>query len=171
MAKNVNFDKIDKTAKAYSFYSRVLEKPFDTVEELMAAEAAHFDKINAKAAAAEAKKNDAKQVEEAFKNLNLARKEYKELLSQLTTEYSDSLVNLKKAFELGKKDLKCKLADAERVYDEALKVFIEKYPEGYHLTLKDGDFETTISSQTTGDEKVVANFNELSEIFRTIFGI
>lgn len=171
MAKNVNFDKTDKNAKAYSFYSRVLEKPFDTVEELMAAEAAHFDKINAKAAAAEAKKNDAKQVEEAFKNLNLARKEYKELLSQLTTEYSDSLVNLKKAFEHGKKDLKCKLADAERAYDEALKVFIEKYPEGYHLTLKDGDFETTISSQTTGDEKVVANFNELSEIFRTIFGI
>ena len=171
MAKNVNFNKADKNTNSYSFYSRVLEKPFDTLEELMAAEAAHFDKLNAKAAAAEAKKNDAKQVEEAFKNLNAARKEYKEKLGQLTTEYSDSLVNLKKAFEHGKKDLRCMLADAERTYDDALKVFIEKYPEGYHLTLRDGDFETTISSQTTGDEKAVADFSELTDVLKMLFGI
>jgi hypothetical protein len=88
-------------------------------------------------------------VEDAFKALNAARKTYKEELTTLTQNYSDELAVLKKAFELGKADIHDKLAKAEVEYSDALKAFTEKYPEGYHLTLKDGDFETTISSTST----------------------
>jgi chromosome segregation ATPase len=150
----------------------VLEKPFDTIEELAAAEAAHYEKLKAKEDAAAQKKADAQTVEKAFKDLNAARKSYKDDLTQLTTEYSESLENLKKAFELGKKDIANKLATAETTFDEALKAFQAKYPEGYHLTLKDGDFETTISSQSTSaKEKPATDVSKLADsIFNMLFG-
>ena len=134
-----------KTTVEYGYYSKLLKEPFDTIEELQEAEEAYYAKQKAKEDAAAMKKADAQKVDNAFKALNAARKTYKEDLTQLTTEYADSLDNLKKAFELGKKDIHNKLAKAEEVYQAALKEFTEKYPEGFHLTLKDGDFETTIS--------------------------
>lgn len=152
----------------YSFYSRVLEKPFDTVEELQAAEQEYYDKLKAKEDKAAQKKADATRVEDAFKALNTARKIYKEALAQLTTEYSEALTNLKDAFELGREDIKKALATAEDTYAAALKEFTDKYPEGYHLTLKDGDFETTISSQSSNDtEKTSA---DIANIFKLLFG-
>ena len=132
----------------YGYYSKLLNKPFDTVEELKKAEAAYYAEIKAKEDKAATKKADAKKVEDAFKALNAARKEYKENLNQLTKEYSEELTTLKKAFELGKKDITSKLTTAEDTYAKALKEFTDKYPEGYHLTIKDGDFETTISSNS-----------------------
>lgn len=164
--------KTDIEKNSYSYYSRVLEKPFDTVEELAAAEAAHYEKLKAKEDAAAQKKADAQTVEKAFKDLNTARRTYKDNLTQLTTEYSESLENLKKAFELGKKDISNKLAQAEEDYSKALKTFTEKYPEGYHLTLKDGDFETTISSQVTSTkEKPATDVSKLADsIFNMLFG-
>ena len=165
--KKTNIEK-----NSYSYYSRVLEKPFDTIEELAAAEAKHFEALKAKEDAAAQKKADALKVEDAFKALNTARKAYKDDLTQLTTEYSESLENLKKAFELGKKDISNKLAAAETAFDEALKAFQAKYPEGYHLTLKDGDFETTISSQTTATkEKPATDVSKIADsIFNMLFG-
>jgi predicted nucleic acid-binding Zn-ribbon protein len=170
---NVTIEKnVDAPKQTYSYYSRVLEKPFDTIEELAAAEAAHYEKLKAKEDAAAQKKADAAKVEDAFKALNTARKTYKDDITQLTAEYAESLENLKKAFDLGKKDIANKLAEAEAVFDEALKAFQAKYPEGYHLTLKDGDFETTISSQSTNDTvKTSADFPKLADsIFNMLFG-
>lgn len=160
------------TTNDYGFYSRVLNQPFDTIEELKQAEAAHYEKLKAKEDAAAKKKADAQKVEDAFKALNAARKSYKDDLTQLTTEYSESLENLKKAFELGKKDITGKLTAAETAFDEALKAFQAQYPEGYHLTLKDGDFETTISSQSTNDTvKTSTDFPKLADsIFNMLFG-
>jgi chromosome segregation ATPase len=160
----------NKNNVGYGFYSRVLEKPFDSVEELTKAEAAHFEKLKAKEDKVAQKKADATKVEEAFKALNTARRTYKEKLSQLTKEYSDELTHLKDAFELGKKDIHNKLAEAETTYSEALKAFTIKYPEGYHLTLKDGDFETTISRLATDDTaKTGIDFAKLSDIFDLMF--
>lgn len=149
-AKELNKNKVNKEIKEampnYSYYSRVLKEPFDSLEELALAEEAYYAKQKAKTEKALAKKADAQKVEDAFKGLNAARKAYKEDFAQLTKEYAESLENLKKAFELGKKDIHDTLAAAEEAYSTALKTFTDKYPEGYHLTLKDGDFETTISS-------------------------
>lgn len=140
--KNVNVE--------YGYYSKLLKEPFDSLNELTMAEEAYYAKQKAKEDAAAQKKADALKVEDAFKALNAARKTYKENLTQLTKEYAESLDNLKKAFELGKKDITLKLAEAEDVYQAALKEFTEKYDQ-YHLTLKDGDFETTIEKQTSED--------------------
>jgi uncharacterized protein with gpF-like domain len=133
----------------YGYFSKLLKEPFDSIEELREAEEAYCAKQKAKEDAAAMKKADALKVEDAFKALNAARKTYKENLTQLTKEYAESLDNLKKAFELGKKDIHNQLAEAEEAYQAALKEFADKHPEGYHLTLRDGDFETTISKQTS----------------------
>lgn len=163
---NNNKNPGEKTTINYGFYSKLLQKPFDSLSELAAAEAAYLDKQKAKEDAAAQKKADAKKVENAFKALNAARKIYKEELAQLTMEYAESLENLKKAFELGKKDIADKLAGAEGVYQAALKEFDAAHPEGYHVTLHDGDFETTLSKQTS--DEVPAK--KPVDIFDLLFG-
>jgi seryl-tRNA synthetase len=148
----------------YGYFSKLLKEPFDTIEELREAEEAYYAKQKAKEDAAVQKKADAQKVDEAFKALNAARKAYKEDLTQLTKEYADSLDNLKKAFELGKKDLTNKLAEADEAYQVALKEFTDKY-DSYHLSLKDGDHETTIEKQTTGNTDNYGIFDILESIF------
>lgn len=157
----------------YFYYSRVLNKPFDSVEELREAEAAHYAEIRAKEDKAAAKKADAQKVEDAFKAMNAARKEYKEELTQLTAEYSEQLTKLKNAFELGKKDIHAKMAAAEENYSKALKEFTDKHPEGYHVTLRDGDFETTISgcSKARDIKKVDPSQVNLLNLFDLFFGL
>ena len=166
---NQNIENVAKETKlGYSFYSRLLGKPFDTVEELAAAEAAYYDKLRAKDEKAAAKKADAQKVEDAFKALNAARRDYKDKLNQLTEEFSEALSDLKKAYELGKADLHNQLAAAEQAYKDAIKTFGDKYPEGYHMTLKDGDFETTISCQTSKDN---INYKNMSDLFSMMFNL
>ncbi len=164
-----NSDQNNDVKQTYSYYSRVLAKPFDSLNELAAAEQAYYDEQLAKEDKAAQKKADAKRVEDAFKALNAARKAYKEDLTQLTKEYAESLENLKKAFELGKKDIANKLATAETAFDEAVKDFTAKY-DTFHLSLKDGDFETTISSQTVSDTaQTDLDIKKLSNIFDLLF--
>jgi chromosome segregation ATPase len=141
--------KENKNMQNYMYYSTVLKTPFESLDELKAAEEKHFAEIKAKEDKVAQKKVDAGKVEDAFKALNAERKSYKEEFAALTKEYAEALDNLKKAYELGTKDIKDKLAAAEEGYSKALKEFSAKYPEGFHITLKDGDFETTISSQST----------------------
>ena len=166
MTKKVNV----KENENYGYYSRLLNKPFDTVAELKDAEAAYYAEQQAKADKAAAKKADAQRVEDAFKALNQARKIYKENLTQLTTEYTEALTELKQAFDLGKKDIQEKLAAAEDNYAKELKAFTEKH-EQFHMCLKDGDFETTISSSKTSDvKKTDTKDTNLLNLFDMLFG-
>ncbi len=156
------------------FYSKVLKEPFNSIEELMEAEEAHYAKLKAKEDKAAEKKADATKVEEAFKKLNAARKAYKDNLNEATQIYSKGLLELKEGYEKTCKTIKDTFAAAEADYKNALKAFTDKYPEGYHLTLKDGDFETTISSQTSGTNKATINrpafdSKRISDIFDFIF--
>lgn len=170
--KNVN---TEKETINYGFYSKVLQKPFDSLSELKAAEDVYFAEQKAKEDKAAQKRAEAQKVETAFKALNAARKEYKENMAQLTKEYAEELENLKQAFELGKKDLHDNLAAAEDNFSKAHKEFTAAHPEGYHLTLKDGDFETTISGSATQTvkepEKTTAKSDLYSDIFKIIFGL
>lgn len=159
----------EKETLDYGFYSNILKKPFERLDDLKKAEYVYNEEQKAKEEKAAAKKADAQKVEEAFKALNAARKAYKENLSQLTTEYSEALTDLKKAYDLGKKDITDKLAEAEDAYSKALKDFTDAHPEGYHITLKDGDFETTISGK--GNLESDKSADVYSDIFRLIFGI
>lgn len=170
--KNVDMqNNLEKETINYGFYSKMLNKPFDSLSELMAAEEAYTNELKAKEDKAAQKKADAQKVEDTFKALNAARKTYKEELTQLTKEYAEALENLKKAFELGKKDIHDTLAAAEDAYAKALKEFTAAHPEGYHITLKDGDFETTISGGTkTGTPNDTTTANNVFDIFDLMFG-
>jgi hypothetical protein len=167
-----------ETARSYSFYSKLLSRPFDTLAELDEAEVAYLAQQKAKEDAATQKKADAQKVEDAFKALNAARKTFKEELTQLTAEYSDALADLKKAFDLGKKDIHNTLANAEETYAATLKEFTSKY-DNYHFTIKDGDFETTISgstnannnTKTTPAESASTKVNKTTDPLENIFNI
>lgn len=156
-----------KQEPTYAFYSKVLKEAFDTVEELMEAEEAYYAKVKAREDKVAEKKADAVKVEEAFKALNAARKTYKEDLTALTKEYAESLEELRKTFEFGKKDINSKLVAAEDAYAKALKEFTDKYDQ-YHLTLKDGDFETTLSKDTTAAK---TSGKETSDTFKDLFDL
>ena len=166
------FNPDEKETINYGFYSKVLQKPFDSLSELKAAEDVYYAEQKAKADKTAQKKADAQKVEDTFKALNAARKAYKEDLTQLTKDYAESLENLKKAYELGKKDIRDTLAAAEDAHEKALKEFTSKYPEGYHLTLKDGDFEKTISSKVTTNSNTKATdiSKNVIDIFDLLFG-
>jgi uncharacterized protein YdiU (UPF0061 family) len=157
----------------YIYYSKVLKQPFESVDELREAEAAYYAEIQAREDKAATKKADAKKVEESFKALNQARKDYKENLIQLATMYQEDLRKLKEAFEADQARVRAALADAETAYATNLKAFTDKYPEGYHLTLKDGDFETTISSQSTKTTNAKASdgVEKLFNMMNYLFGI
>ena len=159
----------------YGFYSKILQKPYDSLSELMAAEEVYTAEQRAKEDKAAQKKLDAQKVEDAFKALNAARKIYKEDLAQLTKEYGEALETIKKSFEFGKKDIHNKLAVAEDAYAAALKEFTDKY-DNYHMTLTDGDFETTISGSTgkgtlKETEATKATNNSILDIFDVLFGL
>ena len=154
----------------YGFYSRVLQKPFDSLSELKAAEEAYANELKAKEDKAAQKKADAQKVEDAFKALNAARKAYKEDLTQLTKEYAEELENLKKAYELGKKDITTKLAEAEDTWSKAVKEFTATHGN-FHMTLKDGDIETTISgSSNVSSEAKKPTTTGLFDLFDWVFG-
>lgn len=154
-----------KAQPEYGYYSRLLEKPFDSIEELYAAEAAYKNAQRAKEAKAAQKKADATAVEDSFKALNAARKQYKESIDEATTTYRKQLEAMKSAFETRVNDIQTELATAEAAYKDALKAFADKYPEGYHITLKDGDFETTIHR----DSKTTRNVTRTPDIFDFLF--
>jgi hypothetical protein len=164
---NENLKNVSRNnTRDYSYYSRVLEKPFDSIDELKKAEAVYYAEQKAKEDKAAAKKADARKVEEAFKILNTTRRTYKESVLALTEKYSNDLKKLKETFEADKKEIHDILASAEEAYAVALKAFTDKYPEGFHLTLKDGDFETTISGHSANREPVDA----LTNLFNFMFG-
>jgi chromosome segregation ATPase len=161
----------EKETLDYGFYSNVLKKPFERLDDLKHAEYVYFEEQKLKEDKAAQKKADAKNVEETFKTLNAARKEYKENLTQLTKEYAESLSDLQKAFELGKKDLRTTLAAAEENWDKTLKEFTTKYDQ-YHMTLKGDDFETTISSNADKAEPLSSKTADAyADIFKWIFGL
>ena len=162
----------EKETLGYGFYSHVLKKPFERLDDLKKAEEVYFAEQKAKEDKAAQKRSDAKKVEDAFKALNAARKTYKEEFIQLTKEYSEELENLKKAYELGKKDIHNALAAAEENFEKVHKEFTAAHPEGYHLTLKDGDFETTLSgTKTTNTDAAIKSANDIVDLFSRIFGI
>ena len=163
MIKKDNVNK-ETNKQTYAYYSRVLNKPFDSLLELTQAEDAYYVKLKAKEDKAALKKADATKVEAAFKTLNTARKTYKDDLLKATEVYSKKLKDLKASFEQEKRIIQDTLATAEDNYATALKAFTDKYPEGYHLTLKDGDFETTISSSTSTTAEKPYTFSDLFDM-------
>ena len=140
------------------FYSEKLDKLFDTEKELKAEEAAAEKAALEKEQAKAAKKEEAKAVELAFQNRNAAVRTYNENVAKLKKNYNEDVFALKQKFDAAVKAETTKVDEAEEAYDSVLSAFIERHPEGYHMTLKDGDNVVTLSS-TSGTEAVDELFN------------
>lgn len=130
------------------FYSEKLDKLFDNEKDLIKEETAAEKAAAEKTKKAEAKKAEAKVVEDAFKARNAARTEYNKNVAEAKKIYTESLQALRTTFDEAVTAENKKLDEAEKAYDAALKEFIAKHPEGYHLTLTDSDNVVTISNNT-----------------------
>ena len=130
------------------FYSEVTKKLYDSQEDLTAAEKEAADANAKKVEAAKAKKADAAKVEDAFKANNNAKREYNAKVLAARKQYNEAVAAAKKAFDEAVTDASNAKDAAEKHYDKMLKEFTDKHPEGYHLTLKDGDNVMTISNQS-----------------------
>ena len=143
------------------FYSEVTKKLYETEEDLKNAEIEVAAEKAKKEEAALAKKADATKVEEAFKANNDAKREYNAKIVAARKMYNETVVAAKKAYEDAVNDATKVKDAAEKVYDEVLKEFIDKHPEGYHLTLKDGDNVVTLSSQADSMASVMRDYSKL----------
>ena len=128
------------------YYSEKLDAKFKTVEELKAAEKEAAEKEAAKKKASEEKKAEAKVVEDAYKAHNAAKRTYNENVLALRKQYDADLRALKKTFDEAVEAEAKTLDEAAVAFDTALKEFTDKHPEGYHMTLKDGDNVLTLSN-------------------------
>ena len=124
-------------------------KKFDSVEELEKAEAEVKTALVKKEEAAVARKQEAAVVETAFKARNEARRAYNAKALELRKAYNEAIKKARDEFEAGLEGSTKELKAKEEAYDAALDEFIKKHPEGYHLSLKDGDNVTTISGNET----------------------
>lgn len=143
------------------FYSDVTKKLYDTEDALIAAEKEVAAEEEKKVKEAKAKKADAKKVEEAFKVNNDAKREFNAKVLAARKMYNESLAAAKKAFDSAVADATNAKEAADVEYDKVLKEFIDKHPEGYHLTLKDGDNVVTYSSQAEQVNSIAKDFNGL----------
>ena len=141
-------------------------KKFDTIEDLEKAEeevkTALAKKEEAKAAVAK----ESADVQDAFKARNAARKVYNEKLVELRKVYNQALRDAEKAFTDGLKEVADEKDAAEKVYSEKLSAFQKAHPEGYRITLKDGDNVVTLSSNP-----VDFNIRSVNKEFDTILDL
>jgi small-conductance mechanosensitive channel len=169
--------KITLEAVPYAYYSKVLQQPFDSIEELLKAESAYeikkkLDEEEAAKAKEKAKEDEA-AVKTAFRLLNEAKKKHAESIDATTKHYREELDELQDNFKKEIEIINDRLEHAEQVYAGALKLYEEKHPEGYHLVLKDGENETVISKSSI--DKAVDKFinkpiMDLDDLFSLFFG-
>lgn len=154
------------------FYSELTKQLYETEEEAIAAEKKLEAEKAEAAKKASAKKADANKVEEAFKARNAARREYNTKVMDARKAYNTALVEAKKAFDAAINDATSAKDKAEEVYNSALKEFTDKHPEGYHMTLKDGDNVITLSRASDKQyEKISKEYNDFIDTFVKFFNL
>lgn len=146
----------------FGYYSKILNKPFDSLDELKEAEEAYKKAEEEKQAKALARKEDASKVEEAFKNLNSIKQSYNEERAKIVSDYYSALQSIKKDYNDKLDNIAQKIDEAEESYNKALRDFNEAHPEGFHLTIKDGNNLVSVTRDVnTIDDFTQFNFGEL----------
>ena len=152
------------------YYSEKLDKLFDTENDLQTAEQELAAEEARKAEAAKARKADSKLVEDAFKARNAARREFNEKAVELRKAYNEAVIEAKKNFEEGLAEATKAKDESENAYNEALKEFTNKHPEGYHMTLKDGDNVITLSSSRDKDlDRITKEYSDFLDSLLNIW--
>ena len=153
------------------YYSEKLDKIFDTQEALTEAEEKHEAEQAKKAEAKALVAKESAEVNDAFKARNAARKAYNESLINARKAYSEALQKARDEFEASLDESTKALKEAEEDYDTKLKAFQKAHPEGYHLTLKDGDNVVTYTGHLTDDrynKSLARDFDEINNLFSEI---
>jgi hypothetical protein len=152
------------------YYSELTKQLYETEKEAIAAEKKLEAEKAEAAKKASAKKAEANKVEEAFKARNVARREYNTKVMDARKAYNTALLEAKKAFDTAINDATAAKDKAEEVYNSALKEFTDKHPEGYHMTLKDGDNVITLSRSSDKQlEKVSKEYNDFIDTLVKFF--
>lgn len=116
----------------FGYYSKLLNKAFDSLDELKAAEDEVRKAEEEKQAKALAKKADATKVEEAISAYEQGKAECNEAIKAAYEEYKTKVATAEH-----------KLAQLEQVVDTELNSFLMVHPEGFHYTYKSPDGKTT----------------------------
>ena len=152
------------------YYSDVLDKVFETEKELKAAEKADAEEKAKKEEAKALVKKESSEVEDAFKARNAARHAYNEKLVEARKAYNEALRKAKDEFEDSLKESTETLEKAEADYDTKLKAFQKAHPEGYHITLKDGDNVVTYTSNQVDYpvRSISKEFDDMLDLFSNL---
>jgi hypothetical protein len=138
-----------------SYKSKLLNKEFSNLDDLLAAEKTYKEANAVKLAKSQEKKAQADKV-----------------TALIQAEY-EAFKSASEAIKLAKEEYLNKINEAEKTYNaakaaknKALTDFIAKYPEGFHTTIKsvDGNETTDISYSDKCDFKTL--LNTISDLFR-----
>ena len=149
------------------YYSETLDKIFETEKELKVAEKADAEEKAKKEEAKLIVKKESSEVEDAFKARNAARKAYNEKLVEARKTYNEALKKAKDEFEADLKESTEALEKAEADYDNKLKAFQKAHPEGFRLSLKDGDNVVTYTSNPIDYQvkSISKEFDDMLDMF------
>lgn len=150
----------------WGYYSLLLNKPFERIADMRAAEEAYKAELAAKEAAKDAKKADAQAVQEAYAALGAIRREAAKAIEEARVSSAKSITEIQKNFNEFVEEQRKNVAEAEKLYNEALRAFQDKYKQGYHLTLRNSDSATEIETTSLGTTP-----EDFAKYFRTIFNL
>ena len=147
------------------YYSEILNKNFDKVEDLEKAEKEHQDAEAKKAEAKALVAKESEKVQDAFKARNAARKTYNETLVEARKAYNEDIRAAEKKFKDSLEQVTAAKDKAEADYATKLKEFQNDHPEGYRITLKDGDNVVTLTSAATEIRSINKEFDDMLDLF------
>ena len=133
------------------YKSKLLNKEFEDLAELKKAESEYKLELAKKEEARLARKEDADLVQDAYVAKNKATVNYNDAYAKAVSVRKEAIDKINKEFYDAIRDAKQEYEDAAKKYSDALTAFQAKHPEGYHLTLKDGNNELTISKHSSTD--------------------
>lgn len=155
-----------KEVEDFGYYSKLLKKPFDTKEELKAAEKEYNDAHAVELKKAEERKTEAKEIEEAIKHRDeLLEKSYKTKNDAYRT-YLEAVESARKAYEETCGSVEAETREAAKAVDEKLREFCKKYPGGYHATIKYDDGTTKTYSYNYSEPSTLPAVDLFDRLFR-----
>lgn len=122
----------DEQKEAICYKSKLLNKYFDTYQEMLDAENAYKKEHEAELLAKETRKKDAEEVKKAIQESLDAQKEASKIKREAYEKYLAACDEADKLVQ-----------EKERAKKEKLTDFCKKYPEGFHETIKIGDVDYT----------------------------
>lgn len=129
MEKILNAKEKEETKVAYSYYSKILNKPFDTVDALVKAETEMKEAEAKKEAETLAKRNAANIVNNAIDVYEEGKVNLNEVVANAYNEYKAKVTEAEKS-----------LAVLEKDATEKLNKWLSEHPDqGFHYTYKSKD--------------------------------